>query len=100
MSAIEIAEITRQPQNTLARGVSLLQEKSLVKRAQDPDDGRRYRLYLTPKGKKLYKSFIYLFEEANEEMVASLSEAERATLDKLLDKMCRAVRASKNWTSA
>lgn len=98
LSAIDVADITRQPENTLGRGVSLLLEKRFITKEPDPEDGRRYKLFLTDSGRASHKTFIHLFIEANDEMVAALTPTERAQLDKLLDKMCAAVRASRNWT--
>ena len=97
MSAIDIAEITRQPENTLGRGVSLLLEKAFIIKEPDPSDGRRYKLYVTPAGRKTYELFIHLFTEANDAMVACLTAKEREQLDHLLDKMCAAIRSSRTW---
>lgn len=97
MSAIDIAEITRQPENTLGRGVSILVEKAFITKEPDPADGRRYKLYVTPAGRETYESFVHLFVEANDEMVDCLTAKEREQLDHLLDKMCADVRASRTW---
>lgn len=99
MSAIDIAEITRQPENTLGRGVSLLLDKQYITKEPDPTDGRRYKLYLTTTGRERYDSFIHLFVEANDRMVDCLTPKECEQLDALLDKMCASVRASATWAT-
>ena len=99
MSAIDIAEITRQPENTLGRGVSLLLDKQFITKEPDPKDGRRYRLHLTRTGRDQYDAFIHLFTEANERMVGCLSAKELEQFDMLLDKICASVRASPTWAA-
>lgn len=97
LSAIDIAEITRQPENTVSRGVFLLLQKKLIEKIPDPTDGRRFELSLTEAGKAAYEAFMPLMRQANAEMIASLDKDELKLLDKLLDKMCAAVRAGKAW---
>lgn len=99
MSAIDVAEITRQPENTLGRGVSLLLDKQLITKEPDPRDGRRYKLHLTSKGRERYASFIHLFTESNDRMVECLNAKEREQLDILLDKMCASIRTSQTWAA-
>lgn len=98
MSAIDISDITRQPENTLGRGVSLLLDKGFITKEPDPKDGRRFRLFLTPQGREAQKSFMHLFVEANDDMIDCLTAAERKQLDGLLDKMCAAVRSNRTWS--
>ncbi len=100
ISAIDIADITRQPENTLGRGVSLLLEKGFITKEPHPADGRRYKLYLTDAGREQYQAFIHLFVEADQAMVECLTAKERADLDAILDKMCAAVRGSRAWAAA
>lgn len=97
LSAIDIAEITRQPENTVSRGVYLLLRKKLIEKVPDPTDGRRYELSLTEAGCKAYEAVMPLMRQANSRMIASLDKDELKQLDKLLDKMCKAVRASRTW---
>lgn len=96
ISAIEISDITRQPQNTISRGVFLLSQKKLIKKENDKQDKRIYQLYLTDKGRKVQKQLMtYLFQtDAN--MVACLTSREKDQLAKLLSKMCAAAPKSPN----
>lgn len=100
MSAIDIAEITRQPENTISRGVALLLGKDLIEKLPHAQDGRRFELSLSEKGREVYDTLILLMEDVNDQMIACLSRTELKQLDGILDKMCAAVRASKTWVSA
>ncbi len=91
LSAIDVSEITRQPQNTVARGVLLLARKGLIRKETSKGDARRSHLYLTAKGGKAYASFIGLVKEANRKMIAGLTQTEVDRLDVILDKMCDGV---------
>lgn len=88
ISAIEISDITRQPQNTISRGVFLLSKKKLIKKVNDKEDKRIYRLYLTDKGRKVQKQLMTYLIEADAKMVDCLTSREREQLEKLLSKMC------------
>ncbi len=88
MSAIEISEITRQPQNTISRGVYLLCRKKLISKKNDKNDKRRYKLYATKKGTRKYQKIMVHLNEANDKMVACLTAKERKQLDVMLEKMC------------
>lgn len=91
LGAIDVSEITRQPQNTVSRGVYLLVKKGLIRKETNRGDARRSHLHLTAKGEKAYASFIGLVQQANDRMIACLTPAELKRLDALLDKMCSAV---------
>lgn len=91
LGAIDVSEITRQPQNTVSRGVFLLLKKGMIRKETHRGDARRSHLHLTPKGEKAYNSFIGLVQAANDKMVAGLTSAEVRKLDALLTKMCAGV---------
>ena len=91
LGAIDVSEITRQPQNTVSRGVFLLLKKGLIRKETNRGDARKSHLHLTAKGEKTYQSFIGLFKDADARMVACLTKSETDRLDALLDKMCDAV---------
>jgi len=87
----DICEITEQPRNTISRGVAALVRKGLVVQAPDPDDARRVLLRLTDAGRATHDAVMPLFVEGEARLAAALTEAERATLEALLDKLCRSV---------
>lgn len=92
----DICEITEQPRNTVSRGVAALVRKGLVRQETDPEDARRVLLWLTDEGRKTYAAVMPMFVEGEERVAAALSEEERATLEALLDKLCRSV---EEWRS-
>lgn len=91
LNARDICEITEQPSNSVSRGVASLLDKGLVARRPDPEDARRNLLDITPDGRAVYTAAMALFVQAETQMTTCLSEAERATLIGLLDKLARDV---------
>ncbi|MCC6007003.1 MAG: winged helix-turn-helix transcriptional regulator [Rhodobacteraceae bacterium] len=87
----DICEITEQPRNTISRGVAALVRKGLVEQASDPEDARRVVLRLTDAGRAMYDAVMPMFVEGEARLAATLTEAERRTLQELLDKLCRNV---------
>lgn len=88
ITAIEVSDVTRQPQNTVSRGVFLLSQKKLIRKVIDDKDKRRNRLYLTREGKSAHKELMAYLKEANEKMVDCLSAREKKQLETILGKMC------------
>jgi len=87
----DICEITEQPSNTVSRGTASLVAKHLITSQSDPDDARKRCLFLTEAGRDLYDKTMAICIEAEEKMLACLDADERATMDKLLHKLARAV---------
>ena len=87
----DICEITEQPRNTISRGVAALVRKGLVVQTPDPEDARRIVLHLTDEGRATYDAVMPLFVRGEAQLAAVLTETERATLEALLDKLCRHV---------
>jgi len=100
ISAIDVADITQVPANTLSRGVSMLEQKKLITRTGDPVDRRRALLSLTRKGARMYELILADLKEANDEMIAALSKEEQRQLDRLLTKMCAAVKSEEAVSEA
>jgi DNA-binding MarR family transcriptional regulator len=87
----DICEITEQPSNTVSRAVRSLEQKGHIKCSVDTVDARRTVLEITASGRKLHQQILPMFIEGEAAMLAPLTDAELAKLDKLLDKLCRAV---------
>lgn len=68
-----------------------LEARGLVDRRLDPGDQRARRLYLTPKGEKLYQQLRPQNSMANERILAPLSPSER---ELLLDLLIRVIQAN------
>jgi DNA-binding MarR family transcriptional regulator len=56
ISQNELAELTFKDPPTVTRIVDLLEKKELVERGLVPGDRRKFNLFLTKKGKAVYKS--------------------------------------------
>lgn len=72
---------------TVTASIKSLVNKGLVRREQDPDDGRYFRLYLTEEGQKLYEPCIDAFLEANDAWAAKLTEEDRIQFVAIMKKL-------------
>ena len=73
----------------VSRGVATLLKAGLITRDCDPQDRRRAILALTTAGREVFQQIVPLIQEAEAEMMAALSEAERALLSDALAKIER-----------
>ena len=92
----DISEITEQPRNTISRGVAALVRKEMILQKPDAEDARRVLLHLTDKGRAVYENIMPMFVEGENRLTGMLTQEERATLEGLLDKLCRNV---EQWRS-
>lgn len=70
-----------------------LEERGLVTREPDPDDGRVHRLRLTPSGRRLAKRALVVQKELVDATMGGLSPSERETLRRLLARVASEVDA-------
>jgi DNA-binding MarR family transcriptional regulator len=82
-----LAQRLRITAPSMVKVVDALQDMDLVNRESLPDDGRRYALVLTPRGRAKLAECKRLLDEYEREIAARLSDEERATLIRLLDKV-------------
>ena len=75
------AFVTRQPMNTLLRG---LQERGLIERATHATKGRALPTMLTPQGEQMLAQATGRIREIEQHMVGGLSDAKRQELWDLL----------------
>lgn len=87
LAAKDICQMSGRPKNSVSRAVHRLQQKTMIKRRPDKEDGRRFLLSLTARGRKTYEAFIPAFVEREAIMLESLSASERRVLDQLLTKL-------------
>lgn len=97
LHARDICEITEQPSNTISRAVNSLEAKGMITRQPDETDQRRILLDITGKGQALHDELTAMFQRAEKVMLASLNEAETATLTALLDRIAR---DAPDWSNA
>jgi DNA-binding MarR family transcriptional regulator len=64
--------------------VDELEDRGLVVRGRDPEDRRRHRLRITPKGRKAHAAAVRAVAAAEKEFLAPLHRADRETLREAL----------------
>ena len=74
---------------SMTAAANRLEEKGLIKRIQDPSDGRCFYLHLTKSGRRLIKTAFEKHAHNLEKIVDVLSAEERSELVRLLKKMGR-----------
>jgi DNA-binding MarR family transcriptional regulator len=77
-TAQEIVRHTGRPKNSMSRSVVSLEQRGIIRRRPHPVDGRAAVLQLTAKGRKLRGVLADAFGAADERLLASLDESERA----------------------
>ena len=96
----ELGDQVPVAQNELAAGLAIdpsdmvrlmdgLLADGLVSRDRDPADRRRYRISLTSKGKKALAAARAVVQEVEKATLQPLTQAERATLHRLVTKIHR-----------
>ena len=74
---------------TVTASIKSLVNKGIVRREQDPDDGRYFRLYLTERGKALYEPCVDAFLEVNRALEERLTEEERQQFIVIMKKLLK-----------
>jgi DNA-binding MarR family transcriptional regulator len=80
-----LAEMVIMDPTTLTRSLRPLQRKGLVALAQDPQDRRSRRLYLTDKGREAFAEAKPAWKRAQEQIEDALGDAQTAVLNTVLD---------------
>lgn len=83
----ELAAALCMPKPTITVYLKRLESAGLVRREIDTSDLRRYRLSVTPAGRKVVTRGLALLSEAFGERLSRLSAAEQAQLNQLLEKL-------------
>ena len=87
VTARDIAQMTGLPKNSISRAVQRLLRDGRISRGSASADAGALPLAVTAKGRALYNELIKAFVARESEMLVPLSRAERAELDRLLDKL-------------
>jgi DNA-binding MarR family transcriptional regulator len=93
LSQREIAEKTSKDKPNITRMLDALEHKRLVFRQPDPQDRRKYCLYLTKEGKQLQKHLLPLAQKLQERVTQNLTPSEidllKDNLNKIYQNICR-----------
>src|SRR6202020_3590077 len=83
----QLHEKTSIDPSSMVAVIDELETHGFAERRQDPDDGRARTIYLTPPGERFERRITRQATELQDELLAALSEPERATLHALLRKL-------------
>ncbi len=83
----DIAQVSRTSPASVSSLLQGLERRGLVERRSEPGDDRSKRVYATPTGTELIAGFDTAMADADESILAPLTTAERAALQRLLVKI-------------
>jgi len=83
----KIGEKVLLTSGSMTAAVNRMEKDGLVKRIQDPSDGRCFYVHLTKKGRNLIKKAYAKHEKTLEKIAGVLSDSERKELVRLLKKI-------------
>lgn len=89
LSQTVLSERSQIDRTTMGGLIDRLEKEGLVERRPHPEDRRAYSICLTQTGKSLEAELSPLAEKAAERIFGKLSDADRDTLQKLLEKLRR-----------
>jgi MarR family transcriptional regulator, organic hydroperoxide resistance regulator len=84
--------------STTVSALRVLERRGFVRREQDSNDARSFRIYITPEGKRLRKGVRPVLLEVDRIIVAGLSDVETGQLHSTLDKIMSNLRAALDGT--
>ncbi len=84
----QIAAMLDQTPRAITRIVDGLVDEGLVERIADAEDGRVFRIMLTPTGKKRFKALEPKIKKQFEEMFSGLDKKEIRELIRIIEKLC------------
>ena len=88
-SQVEIGSSTVKDAPTTTRIIDQLVNKNLVSKQLDPEDRRRYMVFVTEKGRQLIERLIPVVQEYRQVPVQGFSAAEHKQLVGLLQRMLK-----------
>lgn len=80
-TAKAIVASTRTHKSTISRAVEALERRGLIESRRSPDDGREYRLMLTPAGRKLFRALEPLVLDYERKLLERLGERDAGRLE-------------------
>ena len=87
LSASEIVERSSMDKVNVSRAIAGLRKKGLLGRGVNTDDRRRIVLWLTERGLEVFRTLVPLVRELEVKLLDGLSEDERTTLIRLMEKV-------------
>lgn len=90
VSQREVCDVLGVHPSDMTEIMDIVEREGWVERRRDPEDRRRYRLTLTPAGRRIRARYDALAAEAEARVLEPLSETERRTLLDLVAKVVAA----------
>jgi DNA-binding MarR family transcriptional regulator len=78
-----LAEKTGKDRHNITRILNLLEKKGLTKRVPDPDDRRRFKIYLTEPGRELKRKLPPVVIELLEKCLKGLTQKDLQDLERI-----------------
>ncbi|HMN81799.1 MAG TPA: MarR family winged helix-turn-helix transcriptional regulator [Burkholderiaceae bacterium] len=83
----DVIQSTTLEKMQVSRAVSRLQAEGLLERVPDPEDGRGWLLRLKPAGRALFQKIAPMVQAREAFLLEALDSAERAVLDRAIDRL-------------
>lgn len=93
-TAQEIVGYTGRPKNSISRAVLKLEADGAVRRAEDVQDRRASKLYLTEKGNAIFEEIFGYFADRDQRLLSVLGAQEKKELTRIMLKL---LDASNQW---
>jgi DNA-binding MarR family transcriptional regulator len=90
LTAAEVTERTAMDKVQVSRAVARLKRTQRIEQRAVEGDRRARHLFLTEQGRAVYAEIVPMARDYEQRFTAALSAAERAQLDRLLDKLTAA----------
>ncbi len=87
LTAGELADKIAVDKATMTGLLDRMERDGFIRREQDPDDRRSYRIRLTPKAEKLRDDLWRIYEEINGLFLSCLEPEERKLLGSIINKI-------------
>jgi DNA-binding MarR family transcriptional regulator len=87
VSQITLAKLIRLDRASVGERVARCITKGFIRRADAPNDRRKYELYLTARGRRVLQRLRERIPAHERQFTAALTDEERMTLQRLLDKL-------------
>ena len=79
-----LARLALVEQSRLTKIIAQMEARGLLRRQNDPDDGRRVRVFLTPEGQNLVDLLVPLARAHEKKLLAQLSNTDATNLKPML----------------
>ncbi len=87
LTQLELVNLTGQKAPTVSITLRNMENDGIVRREKNSTDRRETHVYITDKGKKMYKKVLSALEKADKAILKDISETELESLVTVLEKM-------------